>query len=60
MTTIYDVIYGFFEALFPAEVFAEYVDLFEPLSVVIAVLIIFELILIPLWKIATYLSRRIK
>jgi len=60
MLTIYEVIYGFFEALYPDAVFAEYVDLFEPLAVVISLLIIFQLILLPLWKIATYLSRRIK
>jgi len=40
MLTIYEVIYGFFEALYPDAVFAEYVDLFEPLAVVISLLII--------------------
>lgn len=58
--TIYEVVLEFFESLFPALVYADWLEEIEALSFFLTIFIVFGLILIPLWKIATLLLRGAK
>ena len=56
--TVYEVILSFWEDLFPVGVWSAYADIFELLSVVLTILLIMEIIVLPLYKLATFFFRK--
>lgn len=56
--TVYEVILSFWEDLFPVGVWTAYADIFELLSVVLTILLIMAIIVIPLYKLATFFFRK--
>lgn len=57
MMTIYEVFYDFFEFLFPSAILVEYADLIELTVFVVTYIFVFSVILIPLYRIATFFLR---
>jgi hypothetical protein len=55
--TIYEVMRGFLDDLFPTVIITTYDSVLELTAFVMTYILIFGLIIIPLWKIATYMMR---
>ncbi|MDD4157271.1 MAG: hypothetical protein PHY08_13265 [Candidatus Cloacimonetes bacterium] len=55
--TIYEVMRGFLDDLFPTAIITTYDSVLELTAFVMTYILIFGLIIIPLWKIATYMMR---
>lgn len=55
--TIYEVMRGFLDDLFPTAIITTYDSVLELTAFVMTYILIFGLIIIPLWKIATYFMR---
>lgn len=58
--TIYEVIHEFFDYLFPADILLSYVDIIDLTVFCLTYVVVFGLILIPLWSLATFFIRRSK
>ena len=52
--TIYEVMYGFLEDLFPTAIITAYSDILVFTAFVMTYILVFSIILIPLYKMATY------
>ena len=55
--TIYEVFYALFEFLFPSTILSEYADLIELTVFVVTYIFVFSVILIPLYRLATFFLR---
>jgi len=55
--TIYEVMYEFLEALFPESVVIAYADILDLTAFGMTYIVVFGMILIPLYKIATFFLR---
>lgn len=51
--TIYEVMYAFLEDLFPGSIVSTYSDILELTAFILTYLVVFGIILIPLYKLAT-------
>ena len=58
--TIYEVIYTFFEYAFPPAVITQFENHIDVTVFVLTYFVIFGLILIPLWNMATFFTRRVR
>lgn len=58
--TVYEVILAFWEDLFPESIWLAYADIFEVMTVALTILLIFGIIVMPMWKLATYFFRKAK
>ena len=56
--TVYEVILSFWEDLFPESIWLAYSDIFELMAVTMTVLLIFGIIVMPLWKLATFFFKK--
>ena len=60
MTTIYETIYNFFTFAFPTSVITQFEDTIDLTVFVLTYFVIFGVILIPLWNLATFWWRKNK
>jgi len=56
--TVYEVILSFWEDLFPESIWLAYSDMFELMAVTMTILLIFGIIVMPLWKLATFFFKK--
>jgi len=56
--TVYEVILSFWEDLFPESIWLAYSDIFELMAVTMTILLIFGIIVMPLWKLATFFFKK--
>lgn len=59
-TTFYDVIYELWNLAFPESVLLDYADILQLLTFVMTLILIFGVIIIPLWRVGTFFLRRSK
>lgn len=55
--TIYDVMFNFLEALFPETVSLQYANILDLTAFIMTYILVFSIIILPLYRIATYLLR---
>jgi hypothetical protein len=58
--TIYEVMYEFLEFAFPSSIITQFQDHIDVTAFVMTYFVIFGLILMPLWNLATFFLRRAK
>jgi hypothetical protein len=58
--TIYEVMYEFLEWAFPSSIITQFQDHIDVTAFVMTYFVIFGLILMPLWNLATFFLRRAK
>ena len=54
---IYDALFNFWQFVFPLHVFDRYYDFIEFVTFIMTMIFIFGVIIIPLWRITTFLFR---
>ena len=52
--TIYEVMYAFLEDLFPTAILTTYADILELTAFIMTYILVFSIIVIPLYRLATY------
>lgn len=58
MITIYEVMYSFLSSLFPADILVSYKNILELTAFSMTYILIFGIIVIPLYRLATFFHKR--
>jgi len=60
MTTLYEVIYQIWALAFPSSILSTYADLISLLTFVNTLILLYGVIIIPVWRLSTWFLRRSK
>jgi len=60
MTTLYEVIYQIWVLAFPSSIISTYADLISLLTFVNTLILLYGVIIIPVWRLSTWFLRRSK